>query len=279
MGFIDNFKKYCGGSTALAWLLTLTVAAGLILWIISVTGRFIGFSDSWISEWLAVSSDPVIVLKRPWTLVTYLATHLSPIHLLFNTLWLYWFGQMLADVSRDRSIIILFIGGGIAGGIIYCLVSLITAYPASAHLTGDSSAVLSVMTAIALIMPDRTIRLFLLGEIKLKWIAIVCIAITLLGANGNGVPPQSAHIAGILFGLGWALEHKGIIKFHKPDWAKYAKPSYRKIKTKATLKAISNSISDEERLDQLLDKIRISGYDSLTRKEKTELNYISSRMK
>lgn len=279
MAFIDNFKRYCGGSAALAWLLTVTVAAGLLLWILSVAGRWIGFPDTWISQWLALSANPVTVLTRPWTLATYMVTHLSPLHLLFNTLWLFWFGQMLADVSRERTIIILFAGGGVFGGIVYILMSWITDYSPASHLTGDSAAVMSVMTAIAVIMPDRRIRLFLFGEIKLKWIAIVCIAITLLGANGSGIPPQSAHIAGIVFGLIWALDHKSLLTLPKFSSRRPQTSYNHKINTRATIKAINNSISDEERLDQLLDKIRISGYDSLSNKEKTELNHISNRLR
>lgn len=281
MVFIDRLRAYCGGSAALVWLLFLTVALGLALWLISAIGHFIGFSDSWISEWLAVSADPFKLLTHPWTIVTYLVTHLSPLHLFFNTLWLFWFGQMLADVSHDRSIVVLFLGGGITGALVYVLSAWLSAYPENAHLTGDSAAVLSVMTAIATVMPNRRVALFLLGEIKLKWIAIVCIAITLIGSNGTGIPPQLAHVAGIAFGLGWALEHKGVLRLPRLlPTRKHVKSNYPyKIDTRATIKAISQSISEEERLDQLLDKIRVSGYDSLSKKEKTELNHISSKMK
>lgn len=276
--FIDNFKRYCGGNAALAWLLFITVAAGLLLWIISAAGHLLGFSDVWISEWLAVSANPLTVLTRPWTLATYLVTHLSPLHLLFNTLWLFWFGQMLADVSRERTIVILFVGGGVLGALIYILAASLSGYPASACLTGDSAAVLSVMTAAAILMPNRRIGLFLLGEIKLKWIAIVCIAITILGSNGAGVPPQLAHIGGVAFGFIWALNQKGIVKLPQFKPVRSIRSSKTRIDAKATIKAINNRISDEERLDQLLDKIRVSGYESLTGKEKIELNHISNRL-
>lgn len=280
MAFIDRIKIYCGGSAALVWLLTVTVIAGFALWLISAAGHLAGFSDSWISEWLAVSADPLTALTRPWTLATYLVTHLSPLHLIFNTLWLFWFGQMLADVSHNRSIVVIFLGGGIYGALVYIFSAWLSGYPESAHLTGDSAAVLSVMTAVGVVMPNRTIGLFLLGEVKIKWITIVCIAITLLGANGSGIPPQLAHLAGITFGLGWALQHKGVYQLPRlrprPKKTKKAYPF--KIDTRATIKAISQSISEEERLDQLLDKIRISGYDSLSQKEKNELNHISQKM-
>lgn len=44
------------------------------------------------------------------------------------------------------------------------------------------------------------------------------------------------------------------------------------------MRAMNREVPDHVRLDQLLDKIRISGYESLTSKEKTELNYISTKL-
>lgn len=275
-GFIENFKRYCGGSGSLAWLLTLTVGASLALWLIGVICHITGFGDAWISRWLALASNPLVAITRPWTLLTYIITHLSPLHLIFNTLWLYWFGLMLSDAGRDRAIVCLFVGGGIAGGIIYLLAAILTSYNPYTYLTGDSAAVLSVMIAVAILMPNRSIRLFLLGEIRLKWIAAICIAITLIGANGAGIPPQAAHFAGLAFGLFAALYYKGVISWRLPQLRSFSQN--RRHNVKATLRAIDRSLSDEERLDFLLDKIRISGYDSLSAREKTELNHISSRI-
>lgn len=273
-----DFKSICGGNKILARLLIITVVSALVLWIISAAGSFFGLHDSIISSWLALPADPLKALSRPWTAVTYIVTHLSPLHLLFNTLWLLWFGRMLSDITRDRTILVLFLGGGIAGAIVYVVVSYLSGYPSEAYLTGDSAAVLSVMTATAVLMPNRQIGLFLLGEIKIKWIAIVCIAITLLGANGAGTPPFGAHIAGILFGLLWALEHKGIFKTVRLSEKNVNRDYRKKIKVRKAVKAFQETRNSEERLDELLDKIRVSGYDSLSDKEKTELNRISTEI-
>lgn len=275
MGFIDKFKDYCGGSVALAWMLTLTVGISLALWLVGALGHLGGFSDGWISAWLALPADPIRALIHPWTFLTYVVTHLSPLHLLFNSLWLFWFGIMLADIGRDRTIVALFIGGGLTGGILYVLTAWLFGYASSAFLTGDSASVLSVMAAVAILIPNRRLRLFLLGEIKVKWIAIACIAITLVGSNGSGIAPQAAHVGGLLFGLITALRLKGNAGFAPRRREKKSAPCHN---VKATLKAIDKSLTDEDRLDQLLDKIRVSGYDSLSSREKTELNHISTRL-
>lgn len=282
MAFIDRITSYCSGSRALAWLLTVTVAIGVAFWCVSGLARLTGLYSIDVAEWFVLPADALTALCRPWTLLTYMTVHSSILHLIFNTLWLYWFGRMLADVTHERSILVLFIGGGVAGGLIYILTAWLTGYSQHAYLTGDSAAVLSVMTAVGLLMPDRRMRFFLLGDIRLKWVTLGCILLTLLGSQSSGVPPQAAHAAGILFGLCWAIEHKGVLRRHTNKTLRMpAMPNTQrtvKVNTRATIKAIKASLSDEERLDQLLDKIRVSGYDSLSAREKTELNYISSRI-
>ena len=274
-GFIEKFRHYCGGSRALAWLLTITVGTGLLVWLSGIVCHLSGWNGNGIADWLSLPADFGRFLTRPWTIATYMLVHFSPLHLIFNILWLYWFGRMLADTQRDGTIITLFAGGGIAGGILYMIASTLTLRSSAAYLTGDSAAVLSVMTATALLMPSRRIGLFLIGEVKLKWVAIVCIALTLIG-SGGGTAPQAAHIGGILFGLGWWAWRRGYIRL--PERGHQSRQAPRKINAKATIKAINRSLTDHERLDQLLDKVRVSGYDSLSKKEKAELNYISQHL-
>lgn len=270
MAFIEKFREYCGGSRILAWLVTVTVASGLLCWLATVVARLAGSGYDVVNSILALPSDPLRLLTHPWTLATYMLVHYSPLHLIFNVLWLYWFGRMLADTRSDKTLLVLFIGGGVAGGVFYSLTSWLSGNTGGC-LTGDSAAVLSLMTATALFMPSRRIGLFLLGEVKLKWVAVACILITLLG-GGGGFPSRAAHIGGVAFGALSFLYYRGSLRF----------PSIRrKVDAPRPPRVVVSAFEitpDHERLDQLLDKIRVSGYDSLSEKEKTELNYISSRI-
>ena len=85
-----------------------------------------------------------------------------------------------------------------------------------------------------------------------------------------------------MYGIGWVLVKRRIsalncIAVKKPSDTKSLRHPH-KVNTKRTIKAMNRMTDDHERLDQLLDKIRISGYDSLTAREKTELNHISARI-
>lgn len=275
--FIKKFTRYCGGSRSLAWLLTVNVAASALLLIAGFLLKVFGGNPSILYSLTALPSDPISFALHPWTIVTYSLVHFSPLHLIFNMLWLYWFGRMLADFERDSVLLWLYVGSAVASGVLYIAASCIIGYGPGAYLTGASGAVLGVMCACAMRMPNRTINLFLFGEVRLKWVATVCVALTLLGSFGSGVPTQSAHVGGIIFGVGWFLSRRRIPRRASTQRIRAREANPRRVNT-ATMRAMNREVPDHVRLDQLLDKIRISGYESLTSKEKTELNYISTKL-
>ncbi len=278
MAFINKFARYCGGSRVLAWLLAVNIAMAAALWTASGIISLCGGDSRVMFRLFALSSDPLTFAVRPWTMLTYMAAHFSPLHMLFNMLWLYWLGRMFSDVSSESTLLKLYIASGMAGGALYVVASALSRYAPGAYLTGASAAVLGIMTATALKMPSRGVMLFLFGEVKLKWVALGCILLTLLGSAGTGVPAQAAHFGGIAAGVCWFLARRKPAARPAAATGNTGCGPSRRVNARATIKAMNNRMSDTERLDELLDKIRISGYDSLSSKEKTELNYISSRL-
>lgn len=268
---MDSIKKYTGGSLVLAWLLTLNVGVSVMLWLVNGLGAMMHLNTGWTFTWFALSSGFMTFLTHPWTIVTYMVVQYGLLHLIFNVLWLYWFGLMLLDYRNERTLLYLYVGGGLAGGVCYVVASLLMGY-SGGWLAGASAAVLSMMTALAILCPNREIYLWLIGAVKLKWVAIVCIVLTLAGSGSLLAPNQLAHVGGILFGAIWALGWKNF-KRRTVEIGKKAP-----VKVRQTLRAMETHRADSVRLDELLDKIRVSGYDSLTLRERTELNEISSRM-
>lgn len=280
--FIDINNKYFRGFKALLLLIIINIAAWAAILLITLGGKVFGLSEEWLLNMLCVPSGIGDLLLHPWTLATYSLIHFSLLHLAFNMLWLYSFGMMLEGSRRKHTLLWLYIGAGIAGGICYAFAQTLIGPDISGnHLAGASAAVLGVITGTALLMPRRRIRLMFFGEIRLKWLANVCIALCVIGGMGGGAATQVAHLGGVAFAAmrHFYLSAKTQRKFRRNRMAQIEEDRHRNINTRATLKAINSRIPDSERLDQLLDKVRISGYDSLSAKEKTELNYISARIK
>lgn len=268
---IDKYRRLFGGSRILSALVGVNIAVGVAAILFSaVAGLMHSSFDA--AAWLALPSGFMAFIHRPWTLLTYMVTHFSLLHLLFNVLWVYWFGLMLVSTGRDRDLLIGYIGGGIAGGLFYLGASAAPMTGAGTYLCGASASVMSVMCVAAVIMPDYELNLLLIGRVKLKWMALACIVLTLLGGGA-----LSAHIGGVIFGLfyGAALKWNVAKKF---AYKKNLRIS-RGAKRKRNIDALQNRLNDPERLDELLDKIRLSGFSSLTDDERRELDALSSRLR
>ncbi len=288
--FIDKYRRFCGNSGILAGLTGLNLIIGATLWIVTMIIHFAHKSPDSLIYTLALPSALHIFATHPWTLLTYMVTHFSPLHLIFNVLWLYWFGRLIILSSGEKGLLSSYIGGGITGGAAY-IVASISGAPAGAYLCGASASVLAIMTVVALTMPDYEINMFLFGRVKIKWFALVCILFTLIGTSGGSTGGSLAHLGGILFGAVYAMAIRrrltekdsllNLIKKGKEkatSQVKYVKP-HRPKNAEAMVKATEGKLCDHERLDELLDKIRLSGYSSLTDHERRELNALSARLR
>ena len=269
-----NLSKYYGGSAVLAWLTLGLVAVWLIVTLLSAIGSAAHFYVP-VADWLTLPSLFPLFLSRPWTLLTYMAVHFEVLHMLFNVLWLYWFGRLLLITLSDRHLLLSFVGGGIAGGLLF-LLSAALGY-GSGWLCGCSAAVIAVMCVAAVRLPDHPVHLFLIGELKLKWVAVACCVLTFIGGGGN----QAAHIGGLLWGVALGLMlREGI---DPSRWLtrgdRSAAGRQPKRNADRMVRVLRDRQEDIRRLDELLDKIRLSGYASLSSRERKELNEISSRIK
>lgn len=251
------------------WLCGVNLAVSLVIWLAMALQAVAGISYSWIFTLFALPLRFMDAMAHPWTILSYMFAQADVLQLLFNMLWLVWFGRMLADTDSGRTALTLYAGGGLTGGVCY-LIAGASGAPGS-FLMGSSAAILSLMVYTAVRQPDREVQLLLVGNVRLKWIAIVTVVITLLGATG--ISAHCAHIGGALF------------PFMLIGWRRLANASANKPYRRRTPMVLRNGKplrpvqeTPEQTLDRLLDKVRVSGFDSLTRKEKALLDRISQKL-
>ncbi len=214
---------------------------------------------------------------RPWTLLTYMVTQVEFLPLFFNMLWLIWFGDILMSTLGQRHLLGLYLCGGVVGGLLYlAAASWVPALcPPGSVLIGSSASVLAVMAATAFRSPDYTFHLFFIGDVRLKWIAVFMIVLAFIGLGGGNAGGQVAHIGGVAFGsLQGLLLRRGIDIFGRHG---RSRQQLRRRPAKV-LSAIDQHRRDAARLDELLDKIRISGFNSLNKKEREELDRLSQKI-
>ncbi|MDE5870148.1 MAG: rhomboid family intramembrane serine protease, partial [Muribaculaceae bacterium] len=193
-----TIKQYFGNSTILLSLIAANIGLALLIW---VSGLISPRAEMLMQSALVIPSIFSSWLSQPWSLVTYMFTQISFLHLLFNMLWLLWFGRIFLFCSSEKRLLLTYLGGGLTGGIFYLLASNIGDPVPGGYLIGSSAAVLAVMTAASIMAPNLELRLLLLGEIRLKYVALICILLTFLGIGGGNAGGFSAHIGGVLFGL------------------------------------------------------------------------------
>jgi membrane associated rhomboid family serine protease len=222
-------------------------------------------------------------ITHPWTLITTFFTHMDPFHILFNMLFLYYFGSLISEYLGSKRLISLYIYGGITGAILYLLCYNHIQYFAemSPHiigLIGASGCVYAIVTAAATLLPDYTFFLLFFGPVKIKWIALFYIFLSFINTAGSNAGGNLAHLGGALLGFVFIRALKNGNDLGKPVYAitewleNLTKPNKLKVTyTSKNKSRHSEVIPNEREIDDILDKISKSGYDSLTKEEKNKL--------
>jgi membrane associated rhomboid family serine protease len=287
MGIWDDIKLTFRNGSNLTRLIYINIAVFVIITIIAVIG-FLLNNQSIADKSLDIFSVPAslsALLLRPWTLVTYMFTHKDIWHILFNMLWLYWFGKIFLEYLDERKLVAVYLLGGISGALVYILSFNIfpafTGVVADSVAIGASASVMAIVIAIAAYVPDYTVQLFLFGRIKIKYMALAIFILTSImdfSVNSGG---KLAHIGGAFFGYFYImnLRHgrdigKGfnkiidfLVTLFKPR--KKLKVTHKKVATEYEYNKVK--AEHQKHINTILDKISKGGYDSLTKEEKETL--------
>ncbi len=269
--------RYFKVSGVLSWLIIVNVAVSIGIWLTGMIAGNDGQFYSRVLESLTLSASWRFAALRPWTLLTYMFTQLSFLHLLFNVLWLYWFGKIATMAVGEKALLVSYIGGGFAGGMLYLLFLIQHIIPHGTYLCGASASVLSIMGALLIARPDMEFTLLLFGRVKLKWLALGCICLTFFGTSGGYAGGPVAHLGGLAFGLLYGIilvkgERKKRERVKMPQIRHKEAEEYSSAHIQAMVEATRGRLKDPKRREELLTKIRISGYNSLNERERAELN-------
>lgn len=277
---VDDIKRIFRGDDYLSKVLLINVIVFVGLNLILVFGN--DSVDKFMLNALALPSAPLDVLTHFWTILTYQFTHEGLFHLVSNLLWLYWIGKILIDFQGNQRFLTIYLLGGLVGGLVYILMGLIPGvYNGPTYLIGASGAVLAIVVATATLVPDYTIRLLLLGPVKMKYLAVGAIILTTLLNLNQNTGGKMAHLGGAIFGYIFIRQLQKGVNLGAPFEKFFARlKSTFKREPKMTVhsggkrssssqqRAQKSSSNDQERVDEILDKISKSGYDSLSKEEK-----------
>lgn len=275
----DLFKE----NPVLKWLLLVNVGiwimvafANLFLWLYKSPGTNL------LVRWLSVPADWTELIRKPWTVITYMFLHERFWHLFFNV-WMLWFGGMIFTRFLSQKQLALTYGlGGLVGAIFfilaYNLFPVFETVKYTAVAMGASASVLAILVAAATYKPDYGLNLLLFGQLKFKWLAIAFVVIDLLSISAENPGGHIAHLGGAVFGFVYGLIlRKGLGQPSEPK-RKKRKPKmeytpYEEIHDEPQVprsdEEYNHQKAERERdVDAILDKIAKDGYASLTAEEK-----------
>lgn len=296
MSIWDEIKASFRHGTALTRLMYINGAVFLLIKIIEVIGVLTaspGLAPAVISN-LAVPASLNALALKPWTIITYMFTHQGFIHLLFNLLWLWWFGKIFLSYLDQRKLVSVYIMGGLAGALLYIvLFNIFPAFAGAVNVSvalGASASVMALVISTAVYLPDLELHLLFFGRVKLKYLALVTFLITSVFDFSVNTGGKIAHIGGALMGLAYGQGVRNgrdfgawlnrIIDFFvtlfKPGRrlkVKYKKAgaSFSAGKAKTDHEYNAAKAERQKEIDYILDKISKGGYDSLSKEEKAIL--------
>ena len=297
-GILDEFKHAFNrpdNGLVQIILINLVIYVGLIFLRVILTFSGGGQVYDQFMQWLMLPAAVPEFLAKPWTLFTYFFLHERFFHILFNMLFLYWFGKIIKEFLGGSKVVNLYILGGLAGGIFYMLIYNTIPFFAeridSSMMLGASAGVFAVVVGAATFMPNYTIILLFIGPVRIKYIALFYVILAFAQTTGANAGGELAHLGGAALGffyikqlqrgtdwgkwLNWFFDFiKSFFKSQPKVKVSYRKSSKSKSAAKGQTTAANTRRVDstsQEEIDAILDKISQSGYESLSKDEKQKL--------
>ena len=256
-----------------------------------ITDRLLVFlfklPEDFFIQWFELPESFTTFITQPWSVITYSFFH-DPgnfFHLFWNMILLYFSGRLFLSLFGPKRFITVYFLGAVFGGLFFLLsYNLFPVFSGiRSALIGASAAVMAILIFICSYTPNREVRLILFN-VKLWHIGVFFVLLDLIQLPMGNSGGHLAHLGGAFLGFFYARKlHQGkdIFKWVEKLIFGSARPSVKKkrsplktvYKNKASKKpktAYPKANKDEyqQQIDDILDKISKSGYESLSKEEK-----------
>ncbi len=289
MTIFDNIKQTFRQGNSLIKLIYINAGVFLLLKLIIILLLLFNISGEIIYSYLAIPAYPAELLRKAWTPITYMFLHEGILHFFFNMLTLFWFGKLFLMYFSEKQLVGLYIVGGLLAALFY--VGTFNLFPyfspilQQSILLGASGSIMAIIIATAIQSPNMEMQVLFLGSVKLKYIAIFFILTSFFGITSSNGGGQLAHLGGALAGYLFIVSlrqgkdlTKGISSILDAIYNLFRS---RKMRIRPNPNRRKAPMSDAEfnankarkmaEIDKILDKIKSSGYESLSTEEKKRL--------
>jgi len=289
MDILENIKQTFRQGNSLIKLIYVNAAIFILIKLTIILLLLFNISGDFIVSYLAIPADLTQLLHRAWTPITYMFFHEGFFHIFFNMIGLYWFGRIFLLFFSEKQLVGLYLLGGLIAALFYVVAfNIFPYYSPLIHeslLLGASGSIMAILLATTIKSPNMELQMLFLGNVKLKYIAIFYVLTSFFGITSANSGGELAHLGGALAGYFFVVslrQGKDMTKFlnrildiftdlFRPRKLRVKQNPYRKNAPVSDAEFNMNKAWKIAEIDRILDKIKTSGYDSLSAEEKKRL--------
>jgi membrane associated rhomboid family serine protease len=281
MNIIDDLKLQYKMGGIVTRLIFWNAALFVFPWLFFALLSLLGFNIDYL-HYVSLSSNPAHLLWKPWSLFSYAFFHSGIMHIVFNMIVLNFSGRLFMTFFTTKQLLGLYVLSAIFAGVSYILVFYILNI--NVPIVGASAAIMAILVATTTYYPLMDLRLLIIGNVKLWHITAVIIIIDLMQLRSENMGGHISHLSGALFGFIFIKLLKNgidlskivsrVLDFFANIFTRSASTPFKKVHknySRPVEKSGSRIITKDkaqQQIDEILDKISQSGYDSLTKEEK-----------
>jgi membrane associated rhomboid family serine protease len=275
MNFINTLKHRFKNGSIVEKLIYINLTVFIFTLLITVLRGLYKSELNFIITWFSLDDSYSSLLTKPWTIITYGFLHDGFLHILFNLIVLYFIGNLFIQYFTQKQLLTFYILGTFFGGVLYVVSQ--NYFPLfegeSPLLVGASAGISAIFVGIASYIPNYQLKIRFIGFVKLWHLAAVWIGLDILGLIGNNAGGHFSHLGGSLFGILYVTQASNKEMNLFSNLSSFFKTKKKPLKTvyKSSANAqkkAGNTVSNQHKIDMILDKISNSGYDTLTKDEK-----------
>ncbi len=281
MTFKEQFNIRIQQLNSAEKLILINVVCFVLPMLIKTVLFLFNFSSTNFFNWFELSASWIDLSTKPWSIITYSFLHSGFFHLFWNMYLLFFSSKLFLNLFPSNTFFNVYFLGVVVGGITFIL--SYTFFPAfqnsSPVMIGASAGVMAIFIFMSTYSPDLEIRLILFN-VKLRYLGIAFLLLDVVQIPYGNAGGHLAHLGGAILGFYYVKQLKNGKDIGKP-FENFIdkiinifrkKPKMRTVfkreKSQKINKKVSNAGEKQKRIDRILDKISISGYESLTQAEK-----------
>ena len=265
----NKINLYISGLNIVEKIILFNITLYLLPFVLKTVLFLFNIKGLSIVNWFTIDATLSEFILKPWSILTYGFIHGSFSHIFWNMLILYYFGNILKNIFGEKLILNLFLSGIVAGGLTYLIsYNLFPVFKGvNSVMIGASAGVMSVLFFLAAYDPQYRIRIIFF-DIKILYIALFLFFYDIIQIPLNNSGGHIAHIGGALWGYYYSVKYNNGSDLVNSILSYLKKNTNNKPSAKSKT---DNKSFNQEKIDEILDKISDSGYDSLTKSEKEYL--------